>query len=436
MNLPLANQRARAVLFVGSSAAALLIGFFAVRNAFAGYYLGLDTRDGYERAVRIEPRNPRNWYLLGRSYLYDLEQPDPAKAVTALRKSVELDPYSAEAMLDLAIAYYSEGDAAQARAALVSAQRVYPQSADVAWSFGNFLLRQGEKDAAFAELRKSLELDPTRAAEAFSRAWQLEPDADGLLDKVIPPSAVTLVPILGNLSNAGDLESAHAVWYRLAALHEKVPLPYIKAFFNALISKRLADEAARLWPEAVSIMQNPPPPDPTGSLLWDGGFESGVNEGGFAWRFTPVGRNLQISFDRSEKHSGEQSLRILFNGRENINFEDVCHLFIPEFGQNYVLSAWVKTQSLTSSEGLRLQISVYNRIGAIVAVQSGEIHGTQPWTQLSMNWTAPQDAGTGNVCLRRKMSDMPGSDIQGAAWIDDVRMLPVNPPLAGAPAKP
>lgn len=436
MNLPLANQRARAVLFVGSSAAALLIGFFAVRNAFAAHYLDLDTRDGYERAVRIEPRNPRNWYLLGRSYLYDLEQPEPAKAVSALRKSVQLDPYSAEAMLDLAIAYDSEGDAAQARAALVSAQRVYPQSADVAWSFGNFLLRRGEKDAAFRELHKSLELDPTRAAEAFSRAWQLEPDPDVLLDFVIPPSALTLVPILGNLSNAGDLESAHAVWYRLAALQEKVPLPHIKVFFNALISRRMADEAARLWPQAVSIMQNPPPPDPTGSLLWDGGFESGINEGGFAWRYTSVSRNVQISSDRSEKHSGEQSLRILFNGRENINFEDVCHLFVPEFGQRYVLSAWVKTQSLTSSEGLRLQVSVYNRIGAIVAEQSGEIHGTQPWTQLLMNWTTPEDAGVGTVCVRRKMSDMPGSDIQGAAWIDDVAMLPVHTPLAGAPGKP
>jgi hypothetical protein len=63
---------------------------FAVRNAVAAHYLGLDTRRGYEKAVGLEPHNPRNWYLLGRSYLYDLEQPDPVKAVSALRKSVEL----------------------------------------------------------------------------------------------------------------------------------------------------------------------------------------------------------------------------------------------------------------------------------------------------------------------------------------------------------
>jgi tetratricopeptide (TPR) repeat protein len=435
MNLPLANRRTRVVLLASCSIAALLIGFFAVRNAVAAHYLGLDTRDGYERAVHLEPHNPRNWYLLGRSYLYDLEQPDPVKAVNALRKSVELDPYSAEAMLDLAIAYDSEGDPAQARAALISAQRVYPQSADVAWSFGNFLLRQGDKDGAFAQMHKALELDPKRASEAFSRALQLEPDANEVLDKVVPPSSTTLVPILHALSGVGDTRTAQVVWDRLVALHQRVLLRDVVAFFDALIHERRPDEAARRWTQAVAIMESPPPTDPAGSLLWDGGFEYGVATAGFGWQFTPVNRNVQISFDRSEKHSGELSLRILFNGRENINFEDGCHAFVPEAGRTYLLSAWIKTQSLTSSEGVRLQIIAYSAAG-VVAAQSNEIHGTQPWSQLSLQWTAPQDSGFGRVCLRRKMSDMPGSDIQGAAWIDDVTMMPVNAPPPGEPAKP
>ena len=435
MNFPLVNRRARVVLLVCCGALAVFLGFFAVRNAVAVHYLGLDTRDGYVRAVQLEPHNPRNWYLLGRSYLYDLERPDPVQAVSALRKSVELDPYSAEAMLDLAIAYDSEGDRSEARAALVSAQRVYPLSADVAWSFGNFLLRQGEQDAAFAQLRKALELDPKRAAEAFSRAMQMHSDANAVLDKVIPADAGCYLPILRILSDAGEMETAQLVWGRLIGLHQKVPLREAVPFFNALIHERRPDEAARRWPEAVAIMNNPPPTDPAGSLLWDGGFESGFAGGGFSWQFIPVNRNVQISFDGAEKHSGKQSLRVLFNGRENVNFEDACHQFVPEPGQSYLLTAWVKTQSLTSSEGVRLQISAFSGPG-VVAAQSNEIHGTQPWTQLSLAWTAPQDSGFGRVCLRRKMSDMPGSDIQGAAWIDDVTMMPVSPSFSGASASP
>jgi tetratricopeptide (TPR) repeat protein len=422
-------------MLVCCCALALPLGFFAVRNAVAAHYLGSDTRVGYERAVRLEPHNSRNWYLLGRSYLYDLEQPDPVKAVSALRKSVELDPYSAEAMLDLAIAYDSEGDTAQARAMLISAQRVYPLSADVAWSFGNFLLRQGEQDPAFAQLHKAVGLDPQRAAEAYSRASQVQPDANRVLDNVVPPSPQTYLPILHVLSDTRDMETAQLVWNRLIGLHQKVPLREIVPFFNALIHERRWTDAMQLWRQAVAIMQNPPPADPAGSLLWDGGFESGFYGGGFSWRFSPVNRNVQISFDRTEKHSGEQSLRVLFNGRENINFGDACHAFVFEPGRPYLLTGWVKTQSLTSSEGVRLQISFFTG-SHVLAEQSNEIHGTQPWTQLSLPWTAPEVPALGNVCLRRNMSDMPGSDIQGAAWLDDVTMVPVSDSPTGAAGLP
>lgn len=435
MNLPLANPRARVVLLALSCIFLLVVGFFAVRNAMAAHYLGRDTREGYERAVRLEPHNPRNWYLLGRSYLYDLEQPDPVKAVSALRKSVELDPYSAEAMLDLAIAYDSEGDIAQARAALISAQRVYPLSADVAWSFGNFLLRQGEQEAAFVQMRKALDLDPKRASEAFSRAWQLQPNADVILDRVIPPSPATLLPILHSLSDGQSLETAQLVWSRLIALNQKVPLREVVPFFDALLHERRVNDAAQMWPQATAMMENPPPPDPTGSLLWDGGFESGYVGGGFGWHFTSVNRNVLIAFDQSEKHSGEKSLRILFNGRENINFQDVCHSFVPQPGQDYRLNAWIKTESLTSSEGVRFQISSYVATGQR-AEQSSAIEGTQPWTQLSFAWRAPEDSGFAYVCARRKMSDMPGSDIQGAAWIDDVSLTPASASSSGQSAKP
>lgn len=435
MNIPLANHRSRVILFVLSCAFALLIGLLAVRNALAAHFLGQDTRYGYERAVGLEPHNPRNWYLLGRSYLYDLEQPDPVKAVSTLRKSVELDPYSAEAMLDLAVAYDSEGDPGQARAALVSAQRVYPLSADVSWSFGNFLLRQGEQDAALAQFYKTLQLDPKRAAEAFSRSRQVQPDAKMVLDRVIPPSPETYLAILHMLSDAEQMEEARLVWNKLVGLNRKVPLRNVVVFFQALIHARQSREAFELWPQAIAMMENPPPPDPSGSLIWDGGFESGYAGGGFSWQFTPVTRNVQISFDRSEKHGGEQSLRVLFNGLENVNFGDACHPFVAEPGKQYLLSGWIKTESLTSSEGVRLEVRTFTGKGLVAVAQSNEIHGTEAWTQITLPWTLSYEDALNTVCLRRKMSDMPGSDIQGAAWLDDVTLALANnsPPTVGKP---
>jgi hypothetical protein len=425
VNLPFSNPRARLVLLVSCSGLALFLCFFAIRNAVAAHYLGSDTRDGYERAVRLEPHNSRNWYLLGRSYLYNLEQPDGARAVLALKEAVDLDPYSSEALLDLSAAYEGQGQPEKARAALAAAERVYPLSADVRWSYGNFLLRQGDNDRAFTELRRAVELDPKRAAEAFSRARAVEPDASAVLEKMIPPYPGTYLPILKILSDSGDLDTARLVWARLVGLGQKVQLGDMVPYFDGLVQARRVGEAAQLWPEAVAMMANPPPPDPPGSLLWDGGFESGYSGGGFSWQFSRASRDVQISFDRTEKHTGEQSLRILFYGHENIDFEDGCHPFVPEPGQRYLLSGWVKTQSLSSSEGVRLQIFAFSGAGN-TRVETAEVHGTQPWTELRLPWKAPEDSGLGKVCARRNMSAMPGSDIEGAAWIDDVALEPLR----------
>ena len=405
--------------------AAILLSYYGVRNARAAHYQGLDTRAGYERSVQLEPGDSRNWYLLGRSYLYDLEQPDAQRALDALRRSVALDPYSAEALVDLANAYDGEGDAEKARQTFLGANRVYPLSADVAWSYGNFLLRQGDQSEAFREIHKAVELDPKRAAEAFSLALRVQPDANLLLNQAVPATTTVYLSILQSLSNAGDLDSARLVWNRLVALNQKVPMSEMVTYFNELLHQRRGSDAGELWPQAVSIMQHAPPPDPQGSLIWDGGFESGYDGGGFAWHFVPATRNVQIAIDTSEKHSGERSLRLLFNGRENLNFEDGCHFILPQAGQRYVLSGWIRTQSLTSSEGVRLQIFAFTPTANKSALTE-EVHGTQAWKQVQLEWTAPAGASFGTVCARRVMSDQPGADIQGAAWIDDVSLVPAS----------
>src|ERR1700688_1634298 len=297
MNFPIQNTRIRLGMLFGSSLVAILLSYYGVRNARAAHYQESDTRAGYQQAVLLEPGDPRNWYLLGRSYLYDLEQPDGQRALDALRRAVALDPYSAEALVDLANAYDSEGDAKKARETFLAANRVYPLSADVAWRYGNFLLRQGDQDEAFREIHKAVELDPKRASEAFAVALRVQPDANLLLDQAVPATTTVCLSILQSLSNAGDLDAARLVWNRLVAIHQKVPMSEMMAYFNELFHQRRASEAGELWLQAVSIMQHAPPPDPQGSLIWDGGFESGYAGLGFAWHFIPATRNVQIAMD-------------------------------------------------------------------------------------------------------------------------------------------
>jgi tetratricopeptide (TPR) repeat protein len=136
--------RATRALLLLSVAVLFFLSYYSIRSARAAHAIGLNSRAGFEQAVRLEPTDASNWYLLGRFYLYDFDQPDPDAALRAFLVSRSLDPLSSDTLLDLATNYDENGKTAEARAAYLEAKRVYPLSAEVRWRYGNFLLRQNE----------------------------------------------------------------------------------------------------------------------------------------------------------------------------------------------------------------------------------------------------------------------------------------------------
>src|SRR5271156_1632891 len=188
MVLRLSSATARLTLVFIAFILATMLSYSSIRNALATYDSGLETQAGYERAAQLEPLDPEHWFLLGRYWQYNLEDPDVQRAISAYRTSLALDPRDASVWLDLATAYESQGDLRDAREAFLQAKRVYPVSAEVSWRYGNFLLRQNELPAAYAEIRQAVSVDPKRAAEAFSRCWRVDPDIQAILDHALPPT--------------------------------------------------------------------------------------------------------------------------------------------------------------------------------------------------------------------------------------------------------
>src|SRR5882757_1142382 len=187
MILRLSSNAQRAVVVAASFSVALVLAYFSIRNALAAHYVGLQTGQSFERAVQLEPTDAQNWYLLGRYWQYNLEDPDAARAIRSYLSALSFNPASSETWLDLATAYESEAKLVAARDAFLHAKKVYPLSAEVAWRYGNFLLRQGELDSAFSEMRLAVQADPNRAAEAFSRALRAGSSIETTIDRVLPP---------------------------------------------------------------------------------------------------------------------------------------------------------------------------------------------------------------------------------------------------------
>ena len=403
---------------------ALWLAFFSIRTAIAAHEVGLGDLRGYERAVRLEPRNAFYWYLLGRYFQYNLDAFDPGKAIQAYQKSLALEPRSAEALMDLASVYDGEGDSQNAERYFVDAKRAYPASAETRWRYGNFLLREGRIPDAYRELHQAVVADPSFGPEAFSRCWRVNPDAEAIADQVLTPRPEIYVEVVHQLAGQGLLDPALQIWQRLVALHPTLPSWNLFRLSQALITAGRPAEAHQVWLQAGNMLATPVDPDPP-SIVWDGGFESDVTGYGFTWNPKTDQSGYRISFDSQQKHSGKQSLRVIFDGTKNVNMSDACQLLLVEPGKTYQVSGWILTNGITKDEGLRLAISA-NRSATPSGGITEDVRGTQNWTLVQTHWTSPSDSQLADLCLVRRAGGEGDGTIAGAAWIDDVKVTPTT----------
>jgi tetratricopeptide (TPR) repeat protein len=423
MILRLSSPAGRGLLVFLAFALTATLSYSGIRNAFAVHDAGLNTHQGYERATQLEPDDARNWYLLGRYWQYNLEAPDARRAIRAYQTALTLNPQSADAWLDLGAEYESEGDLADAQNALLQAKRVYPLSPEVSWRYGNFLLRKGEIDAAFAEVKHAVEADPKRGAAAFLLCKRFVPDVNAALDRVLPNSQDAYLSVISALTEQQQADQALVVWSRLAALHPHFPLRESFPLLEVLIHKLQMAQARQVWDQALAIAGVSRPSDPPNSLVWDGGFETNIAGGGFTWRYPVFVGGVQVTLDSKEKHSGRNSLQLTFNGLNNVNFSDVCQYVSVQPSTTYRFSAWVRTHALSTDQGVRFALhSISNSANTIS--RTDDVRGTQPWTKISMPWNAGKDVSELQLCVTRLPSEKFDSKILGFAWVDDVDLVP------------
>jgi hypothetical protein len=430
MILRLSSPAARVLFVLLALVLVASLSYSGIRNVLAVRKAGVNTLAGYEQATRLEPDDASNWYLLGRYWQYNLEDPDAQRAIRAYQTALSFDPNSADTWLDLGTAYEAEGDLDAARNAFVQAKRVYPLSPEVSWRYGNFLLRRGELDPAFAQIRHAVEADPSHAAAAFALRMRFEPDANSAgdrvnsaLNRVLPDSQTAYLGVISALAGQEKTDQALAVWSRLATLHPQIQLSDSYPLLELLLHKRLMTDAQRVWDQALGFAGITSSPGPRGSVVWDGGFGSNVIGGGFTWRYSPFVGGVVITLDTKEKHSGNRSLRLTFNGLRNVNFNDVCQYVAVQPSTSYRFSAWVMTRSLSTDQGVRFGLHSIGDSASSVA-WTEDVEGTQPWTKVELPWTSGSDVRELQICASRLPSAKFDSKIRGSAWIDDVALVP------------
>lgn len=423
MILRLSDFLSRGLIVAAALCVAATLSFYAARMARAAVAADEATAAGLVLATRLEPNNAEYWYRLGHFQQFNMELPDSAQAVVFLKRALTLDPNYTDAWLDLGTAYELDGHNAEAREAYLQAKKSYPASGDVSWRYGNFLLRQGDTQAAYPEFRRSLEMDPRRAASAFSRCFRANPNIDEILNKVFPPVPSAYIDVIKETSDAKQLSLARLVWKRLLTLHPRLTVRDFEPLVGGLIAEGEISEARRVWDEGAESMYLPALLPAPGSVVWDPSFESGLNSAFFAWRFTAFTQGMTTAYDPTEKLSGNQSLHVTFDGKHNPNVDVACTLVLLAADTNYQFSAWVKTANLTSERGVGFHIRSHAANGEALEVTSREVHGTNPWTFIDVPYSPGPGADRASICVSRDRDLTSDVHISGSAWVDDVNLV-------------
>jgi tetratricopeptide (TPR) repeat protein len=423
MILRLSDSLSRGLVIAAALLVGLWLSFFGVRNAIAQHYSLAESTNKLETAVRLESENPAYWYSLGRYQQYNLEQPNPALAEESYRKAIALNPDATEAWLDLGTAYELDGKTAEAREAYLQAKRSYPASAEVSWRYGNFLLRQGDQAQAYAQLRRAIEADPQRGAAAFSRAYRTNPDLQDLLRELLPPIQSVYVDVIWDALSEKQLAVAKTVWAQLLTIHPHLELREINRYVTELIYAGDLNEARRAWDQGTATMNLPPLLQPKGTVVWDPSFESDINGFAFSWGYPPIFQGATISLDTSQRLSGKQSLRLSFDGKHDPALEAPCTQAVVQPGMTYHFSGWIKTDALSSDQGVGFRLRTVGE-GAPVITNTQQVLGTKPWSDIEQVWTTGPNVRRVAICVARDASTNPEARISGAAWIDDVNLLP------------
>src|SRR5437660_7671761 len=115
MEIRFDNRAGRWLFLFAILLASATLAFLGGKNALADFYGESSRADDWSRAARLEPGNADAWYRLARYRELDFEHADLPLAISLYRRALDVDPRSAFYWTDLANAYETAGDPANAR---------------------------------------------------------------------------------------------------------------------------------------------------------------------------------------------------------------------------------------------------------------------------------------------------------------------------------
>jgi hypothetical protein len=347
------------------------------------------------------------------------------EAAQHYKRATELSPYSGTYWAELAGAMELEGQVSDAENAYVRARQLAPYSPLVNWHLGNFYIRQARTAEALPCFKVVLQGDPGLSRQAFDLAWRAGADPALILEAMIPPEPDVLLQYVSYLGEKKRIDESIAAWERLVSLQMPFALRKAFPFVHYLIQNHRVDQAGSVWDDLARL-------HPTeirkqaydGNLITNGDFEGLILNGGLGWQVVPD-EGVVVRVDSLEFFDGTRSLRIDFDGTNNITYRHIYQYVPVRPNTVYRFGAYLRARGITSDSGPQIQLFDYYEPTRLNHRTSNRT-GTQGWEPEQLQFETGADTNLLVVRVARPKGRTFDSQIAGTVWIDRVTLVPAE----------
>lgn len=358
-----------------------------------------------DAAVRLNAGNSDSHYV--RATLLESTD-DLSRAVGEYYQAAVERPDDYVLWLSLARARELNGDTQGAIEAARRAVPLAPQYAQPHYQLGNILLRAGQRDEAFKELRLASLSNPELMQGIIDLAWRTSGGNAKYVEQAMAPATDGAYLALGNyFRQRKEIDAAIAMFTKAGNLAEQDRRSYVAE----LISEKRYQQASILWAFGR----------PTGvasGVMMDPGFEqeSDLKDPGFGWRSGEGNQTLRLSLDAVNRKEGHSSLKVEFAGVSDPSLPVISQLVLIEPATNYQLRFAMRSEDVVSG-GWPLVVVIDADSNKPVAESEPFPKATNGWRDYVLNFKSNPSTTAVRIALQRQPCGSP-CPIFGRLWLD------------------
>lgn len=341
-------------------------------------------------------------------------------AIEMFQQSLAMDPAFPFRWSDLGDALAAAGRTDSARYCFRRSLELAPNSPQIAMRAVNFDLGEGELGPALQLGAVVLRITPDYDQMVFNSWLRLGGDMNGILQAGIGGNTraaeaffrfLIASTATGHSATGQSEESRLFQTWNWMEGRSSVTRALATAWTVWLESRHHDGDAFLVWKRYVARDSG----YGAGNWIDNSGFEYEPAGQGFGWRLQPC-PGVKSALDPAVAHSGHSSLRLEFDGSENLDFHHIAQSVWLAPGR-YRLTAWMRTANLSTDQGVAL---------TLFGVSTPALVSARDWSRVSADVTVRINPSLGEVRIVRAPSWRFDGKLRGVVWVDDVELRRID----------